>query len=78
MLHARRVKDFSFWRCVDIGGALLFSLGLALFLLGMSWGGQQYPWGSGMVIGTLVGGVATLVVFVFYGKPEQCYNPRRC
>ena len=77
MLHARRETKARFWKSVDVGGAFLFSLGLALFLLGMSWGGQQYPWKSGMVIGTLVGGVAALVVFVFYGKLEiyrPCYE----
>lgn len=70
-LHARRTTKLRFWKTVDVGGAILFSGGLALFLLGMSWGGQQYPWKSGMVIGTLVGGVATLVVFVFYGKSRH-------
>lgn len=75
MLHARRETQLRFWKSVDVGGAILFSLGLALFLLGMSWGGQQYPWKSGMVIGTLVGGVVTLALFVLYGKPAPSAHP---
>jgi MFS family permease len=68
MLHARRETKIILWKAIDVGGAILFSAGLALFLLGMSWGGQQYPWKSGPVIGSIVGGVVTLVVFVLYGE----------
>lgn len=67
MLHARRGKKMNVWAAIDIGGCILFSLALVLFLLGMSWGGQRYPWKSAHVIGTLVGGVAGFVAFVLYG-----------
>ncbi|EXJ83952.1 hypothetical protein A1O3_04619 [Capronia epimyces CBS 606.96] len=65
-LHARRLKEFKLFKTLDFGGAILFSLGLALFLLGMSWGGQSHPWKSGEVIGSLIGGVVSLVAFFFY------------
>jgi MFS family permease len=68
MLHARRGKTVRFWQAFDIGGCALFSLSLCLFLLGMSWGGQKYPWVSAHVLGTLLGGVVGGVIFVLYGK----------
>ena len=54
-------------RQLDYGGIVLFSGGLILFLLGVSWGGTLYPWGSAHVVATLVIGIVTLVGFVFYG-----------
>lgn len=71
MLHTRRRTKFRFWKSVDVGGAVIFSSGLPLFLLGMSWGGQQYSWKSSLVIGSLVGGVATLIIFALYGTLQQ-------
>ena len=53
---------------MDFGGIVLFSGGLILFLLGLSWGGELYPWGSARVIATLVVGLVVLVIFVLYGK----------
>ena len=53
---------------LDLGGTVLFVGGLILFLIGISWGGTQYPWKSGHVIGMILGGAATLVIFVLYGE----------
>jgi MFS family permease len=66
MLHSRqkrRALDY-----LDTGGIALFSVGLALFILGLSWGGQQYAWNSGEVIGTIVAGGILLIVFTVYGE----------
>lgn len=65
-LHRNRTR----WqevREMDYGGIVLFSGGLILFLLGLSWGGNLYPWGSAHVIAALVVGIVTLIAFVFYG-----------
>ncbi|KAH7077475.1 fungal trichothecene efflux pump [Paraphoma chrysanthemicola] len=59
------VKDF------DYVGFVLFSGGLTTFLLGLSWGGQVYPWKSPHVIASLVVGGVVLVAFVLY----ECYMP---
>jgi MFS family permease len=66
MLHARR-SNKSVLKMLDVGGLVLFTAGLVLFLIGISWGGVVYPWKSGRVIGTIVGGAMILVVFVLYG-----------
>lgn len=55
-------------RDMDFGGIILFSGGLILFLLGLSWGGGLYPWGSTHVIATIVVGLVTLIGFVLYGE----------
>lgn len=51
---------------LDYVGILLFSAGLALFLTGLNWGGQMYPWTSGHTLGTLIGGLAILGIFVVW------------
>ncbi|KAI6778746.1 MFS general substrate transporter [Emericellopsis cladophorae] len=48
---------------VDYVGIVLFAAGLFVFLLGLSWGGQQYPWASAEVIATMVIGFLALVAF---------------
>ena len=45
-----------------LGGAIL-ALGAAALLLGLVWGGQQYPWLSAEVIGALAAAVLLLGVF---------------
>lgn len=80
MLHARRQTKVSVWKMLDVVGALLFTIGLLLLLLGLSWGGQIYPWKTGKVIGTLVSGFVTLVMFVFweiYGAGDYPLVPMR-
>jgi MFS family permease len=50
----------------DYGGFVLYSGGLVLVLLGLSWGGSAYPWHSGHVISSLVVGFIALIAFVIY------------
>ncbi|CAK7234211.1 hypothetical protein SBRCBS47491_008870 [Sporothrix bragantina] len=66
MLHARRANHVSPWKMVDFVGVLLFTAGLLVLLLGISWGGSMYPWKSGMVIGFIVGGAAILILLVLW------------
>lgn len=56
----QQLKDF------DFVGCLLFTAGLILFVMGLSWGGSLYPWKSGHVIGTVVTGTLSLVAFTLY------------
>ncbi|KAG9126242.1 hypothetical protein FRC07_004296 [Ceratobasidium sp. 392] len=50
---------------VDFIGAALALLGTTTLVLGISWGGSEYPWNSGHVIGTLVaGGVSSIAIFL--------------
>lgn len=50
----------------DYGGFVLYSGGLVLVLLGLSWGGSAYPWHSAHVIATLVVGFVALIAFAIY------------
>ena len=65
LLHTDRSKMEQFKR-QDFVGFVLFVGGLLLFIMGLSWGGQQYPWKSAHVIATIVVGFTTLVAFVLY------------
>ncbi|EXJ77068.1 hypothetical protein A1O3_10226 [Capronia epimyces CBS 606.96] len=48
-------------RHFDYVGALLFVAGTVLFLMGLLWGGQAYPWKSAHVITTIIVGFVCLV-----------------
>ncbi|KAL2832652.1 fungal trichothecene efflux pump [Aspergillus pseudoustus] len=62
MLHRRRMaKDLLLH--FDWVGLLLYAGGLVTLLLGLTWGGDTYPWDSSEVLGTIIGGVAILIVF---------------
>jgi hypothetical protein len=50
----------------DYIGLILFSGGLLIFLMGVSWGGSYYPWKSAHVIATIIVGFFTLVAFALY------------
>lgn len=58
--RVQMMKDF------DYIGFFLFSGGLIVFLLGLSWGGTVYPWKSAHVIGGLAVGGVVLIAFVLY------------
>lgn len=51
---------------IDYIGAALLILGTVPLLLGFTWAGSQYEWGSPQVIGTLSGAVVGLVAFFLY------------
>jgi EmrB/QacA subfamily drug resistance transporter len=51
-------------RDVDYKGAALLVTGVSAILLATVWGGEQYPWGSGHVIGLFAGGALLLALFV--------------
>jgi EmrB/QacA subfamily drug resistance transporter len=48
---------------IDWVGAGVLALGTTALLLGLVWGGRDYPWASGPVLGALVAAVALLVLF---------------
>lgn len=53
---------------VDFIGSFLGIGGVTVFLVGLNWGGQDYPWHSAHVIACLTVGLATLVVYFVYEK----------
>jgi EmrB/QacA subfamily drug resistance transporter len=50
---------------IDWLGAGLLAVGVASLLMGLVWGGADYPWTSGHVVGAVALAVAFLVAFAF-------------
>jgi len=50
---------------IDWLGAALLGLGTTALLLGLVWGGRDYPWGSTHVVGALVASIVLLAAFGF-------------
>ncbi|MFJ7908981.1 MDR family MFS transporter [Kitasatospora sp. NPDC096204] len=48
---------------VDYLGIVLVAAGAGALILATSWGGNQYAWGSGVIIGLFVGGALALGLF---------------
>ncbi|PNP56083.1 hypothetical protein THARTR1_03608 [Trichoderma harzianum] len=52
------------WKRVDFSGALLLVAAVSTQLLGMSLGGNELPWGSPWVIGSLLTSVVLFAIFI--------------
>ncbi|WP_030617273.1 MDR family MFS transporter [Streptomyces sclerotialus] len=50
---------------IDYAGIVLVALGSAGLVLGLEWGGNEYAWSSGVIIGLFAGSAALLAAFVF-------------
>ncbi|EXJ56035.1 hypothetical protein A1O7_08966 [Cladophialophora yegresii CBS 114405] len=70
MKHSRKEK-LRMIRNFDYIGIFLFTSGMVLFLLGISWGGNVYPWKSAAVIATIVIGALVLTAFFTW----EVYHP---
>jgi hypothetical protein len=65
-------------RKIDWIGVALLIAGLALFLVGISWGGPAQPWSSPKILGLLISGAVAVVCFVVYEAfltPQQPIVP---
>src|SRR4051795_3175185 len=51
---------------VDYLGAALLTAGVCALILVTTWGGNEYRWGSGTIVGLAIAGVVLLVAFVFW------------
>ena len=60
-------------RSIDYLGALLLTATLVPLLLALVWGGSQYPWGSGEIIGLLFG--AAVALFAFIWRESKAKDP---
>lgn len=49
---------------IDYAGIGLVALGVSSLILGLEWGGTEYPWGSRQIIGLFVAAVLLLAAFV--------------
>jgi EmrB/QacA subfamily drug resistance transporter len=53
---------------IDWAGAVLLAASSTLLLLGLVWGGRDYPWLSAHVLGTLAAAVLLFLVFLLYER----------
>ncbi|KZZ97611.1 MFS general substrate transporter [Moelleriella libera RCEF 2490] len=53
-------------KAVDFGGIFLAFAGMTIFIIGMTWGGREYPWNTPQVIATMVVGAVVSVGFVVW------------
>jgi EmrB/QacA subfamily drug resistance transporter len=63
-----RTSRYTGWAAIqriDFAGAVVASAATICLLLGLTWGGQDYPWGSAQVIGVLAASAALFVAFSF-------------
>jgi MFS family permease len=51
---------------IDFVGAALLVAGVSTLLLGLVWGGSEYPWGSPVIVGLLGGSVVLTAVFLWW------------
>lgn len=76
-----KADGLSKWKLVaemDYVGLFLFIAGCVLFLVGLSWGGRQYPWRHAAVIAPIVVGIFLLVllfVWVFNANLKYPFLP---
>ncbi|KAH6876422.1 trichothecene efflux pump [Thelonectria olida] len=63
-LHVHGKTKWQMTKDLDFIGIFLYISGCVLFLIGLSWGGTQYPWDSAETLCTLLIGVATIAAFV--------------
>nr|WP_121017762.1 MDR family MFS transporter [Streptomyces sp. 3211.6] len=48
---------------IDYPGIALVAVGSSALILATSWGGNEYPWTSGVIVGLLAGGALALALF---------------
>ncbi|WP_322480818.1 MFS transporter [Thermogemmatispora sp.] len=66
--RATRVQGWAGLRRLDLPGSLTAAAATVCLLLGLSWGGETYPWASVQVIGLLV---AAALLFAFFFLVER-------
>lgn len=66
MKHGQQASLVDYIKKFDYVGTTLYTGGLLIFMMGLSWGGSVYPWASASVIVTIVVGFVALVAFVLW------------
>lgn len=73
LLHRRKTKRQLLMQ-LDYPGIFMWTAGLTIFLMGISWGGTIYPWNSAAVISSIIiGGVMLVVLFFWEAKANLTY-----
>lgn len=66
MKHGQQASVVEYVKKFDYVGTTLYTGGLLIFMMGLSWGGSVHPWASASVIATIVIGFLALVAFVLW------------
>ncbi|KAL2421666.1 Trichothecene efflux pump TRI12 [Exophiala dermatitidis] len=74
-LHGNERTRMQEIKRIDWVGMFLLVAGLVLFLLGISWGGSPVPWSSPRILGLVISGGITLVLFGFWEVFSHTPNP---
>jgi MFS family permease len=53
-------------KSLDLVGFVLIGGGVLMFLLGLQYGGNQFAWNSSVVIGLIIGGIVSFLVFLVW------------
>lgn len=63
---------------IDWLGSIFMILGLVPILLGFSWAGSKYAWGSSQILGLFATGLAFIIFFILIERraPEPVLNPK--
>ncbi|KAF2722191.1 MFS general substrate transporter [Polychaeton citri CBS 116435] len=64
---------------IDYLGGILSIAGMLLFMMGLQWGGYQYPWSSAHVLVPLILGVVLIIAFIAwegYGAKHPMFPKR--
>jgi MFS family permease len=62
--HGKKESKMRMLKEFDYFGTFLYAMGLTMFLLGLSWGGNAYAWTSAQVLSFIIIGLCSLVSFV--------------
>lgn len=58
-------------KTIDVVGQTLFVLGFGLIVLGLTWGGVQYPWTSPAVLVPLIAGILLICAFACWEREME-------
>ncbi|CAK7217084.1 hypothetical protein SCUCBS95973_003031 [Sporothrix curviconia] len=73
LLHERKTKR-DILKSLDYVGIFLWTAGLTIFLVGVSWGGSIYAWDSAATLSTLIIGIVLLIMlFIWEAFSKQQY-----
>ncbi|OTB01318.1 hypothetical protein M426DRAFT_323587 [Hypoxylon sp. CI-4A] len=74
LLHERKTKK-QLLKQLDYAGIFMWTAGLTLLLMGVSWGGTIYPWKSAATISSLVIGAVLLIALFIYEAVAKLEYP---
>ncbi|KAL5315754.1 hypothetical protein ACEPPN_016624 [Leptodophora sp. 'Broadleaf-Isolate-01'] len=66
-LPVRQVLNTAF-SSLDLIGLAIFAPSAIMFFLALSWGGNDYAWGSATIIGLFCGSFVTIVIFLLWER----------